>query len=278
MKLKDETKFLIFSIGNLSFKERYFIDRSNFTKEITSLDNIIQLNHNNILYMLMGKKSNKIFFYNYQLNSIFFGCNTLYSHNYGSMVYCSKNNSIYLLGGSQQKNCEICNINDIKNLSFKSISQLNEERQEFGILYFNNYLYIFFGFNSVKNRHCNTIERLNVDNNDKFETIYANKEIAISSLGCCIFNDKEGSEEIMLLGGYNGEHFLDKSLVFMIDQFKVREGIIIIPNLDKHEQFLFYKESGFIRFEPGLQFGFDWKNNVHLLSKESYELFTEGVA
>ena len=277
IRLKDETKFLIFSIDNLSFKERYFIDRANFAKNITSLDDIIQLNHDNILYMLMGKESNKIFYYNYQLNSIFFGCNTLYSHNYGSMAYCSKNNSIYLLGGSQQNNCEICNINDINNLEFKNLPQLNEERQEFGVLCFNNYLYVFFGFNSSKNRHCNSIERINVENNEKFETIYANKEIAISSLGCCKFNDKEGNEEILLLGGYNGENFLDTSLVFMIDEIKVRDGLIIIPNLDIHEQFLFYKESGFIEYEPGLQFSFDWKNNVHLLSKESYELFTEGI-
>ena len=59
IKLKDDTKFLIFSIDNLSFKERYFIDRSNFVKEIITINDIIQLNHNNILYMLMGKNSNK---------------------------------------------------------------------------------------------------------------------------------------------------------------------------------------------------------------------------
>ena len=276
IRLKDETKFLIFSIENLSFKERFFIDRSNFSKEIASLNDIIQLNHKNILYMLMGKRSNKIFYYNYQINSIYFGCNTLYSHNYGSMVYCPKNNSIYLLGGSQQKNCEICELKDINNLSFKSLPQLNEERQEFGTLCFNNYLYVFFGFNSTKNKHCTTIERLNVEKHYKFETIYGNKEIKISSLGCCKFNFKEGSEEIMLLGGYNGEKFLDHTLIFMINEMKIRDGIITIPNLDKHEQFLFYKESGFSEFEPGLQFAFDWKNNVHLLSKESYELFSEG--
>ena len=55
------------------------------------------------------------------------------------MAYCPNNNSIYLLGGSQQKNCEICNINNINNLVFKTLPQLNEERQEFGVLCFNNY-------------------------------------------------------------------------------------------------------------------------------------------
>ena len=93
--------------------------------------------------------------------------------------------------------------------------------------------------------------------NSKFETIYSNKEIKLSSLGCCKFNDIEGSEEIMLLGGYNGEQFLDGTLVFMINEMKIREGIITITNFDIHEQFLFYKESGFTEFERGLQFGFD---------------------
>ena len=81
----------------------------------------------------------------------------------------------------------------------------------------------------------------------------------------------------MLLGGFNGKKFLDSTLIFMIKEVKIREGIITIPNIDIHEQFLFYKESGFVEFEPGLQFCFDWKNNVHLLSPESYELFREGL-
>ena len=277
MRIKDETKFLIFSIENLSFKERFFIDRANFAKEIISLNDIIQLNHKNILYMLVGKNYNKLFYYNYEVNSIFFGCNTLHSHNHGSMIYCPNYNSIYLLGGNQQKNCEICDIKDLKNLSWKNLPELKEERQEFGTLCFNNYLYVFFGFNPVKNIHCSTIERLNIDQPTKFEIIYSNKAIKISSFGCCIFNKTEGKEAIMLLGGYDGEKYLDNTFLFMINEMKIKEGIITIPNLDIHEKFLFYKESGFVEFEPGLQFAYDSKKNVHLLSTESYELFSEGL-
>ena len=277
MRIKDETKFLIFSIENLSFKERFFIDRANFAKEIISLNDIIQLNYNNILYMLVGKNYNKLFYYNYEVNSIFFGCNTLYSHYYGSMIYCPNNNSLYLLGGNQQKNCEICDIKDLKNLSWKNLPELNEERQEFGTLCFNNYLYVFFGFNPVKNMNCSTIERLDIDQPSKFEIIYSNKAIKISSFGCCKFNKTEGKEAIMLLGGYDGEKYLDNTFLFMINEMKIKEGIISIPNLDIHEKFLFYKESGFVEFEPGLQFAYDSKKNVHLLSTESYELFSEGL-
>ena len=277
IRIKDETKLLIFSIENLSFKERFFIDRANFAQDITNLNDIIQLNHNNILFMLMGKLGNKLFYYNYQVNSIYFSGITLYSHNYGAMIYCPKNNSIYLMGGNNQKNCELCEIKDLKNLSWNSLPQLNEERQEFGTLCFNEYIYVFFGFNSIKNKHCNSIERINVDENSQFETIYSNKEIKISSLGCCKLNFNPGTEEIMLLGGYDGEKFVDTTLIFMVNEMKIREGFIRIPNMDIHEQFLFYKEPGFNEFEPRLQFAFDLKNNVHLLSTESYELFTEGL-
>ena len=277
IRLKDETKLLIFSIENLSFKERFFIDRANFAQDLTNLNDIIQLNHNNILFMIMGKLGNKLFYYNYQVNSIYFSGITLFSHNYGEMIYCPKNNSIYLMGGNQQKNCEICEIKDLKNLSWNNLPQLNEERQEFGTLCFNEYIYAFFGFNSIKNKHCNSIERINVDENSQFETIYSNKEIKISSLGCCKLNFNPGTEEIMLLGGYDGEKFVDTTLIFMVNEMKIREGFIRIPNMDIHGQYLFYKEPGFNEFEPHLQFAFDLKNNVHLLSTESYELFTEGL-
>ena len=83
----------------------------------------------------------------------------------------------------------------------------------------------------------------------------------------------------MIKGGTvfcNDMYFFPEKIMQAINEMKIRDGIITIPNLDKHEQFLFYKESGFSEFEPGLQFAFDWKNNVHLLSKESYELFSEG--
>ncbi len=136
---------------------------------------------------------------------------------------------------------------------------------------------MFFGFNPVKNIHCSTIERLNIDQPTKFEIIYSNKAIKISSFGCCIFNKTEGKEAIMLLGGYDGEKYLDNTFLFMINEMKIKEGIITIPNLDIHEKFLFYKESGFVEFEPGLQFAYDSKKNVHLLSTESYELFSEGL-
>ena len=105
-----------------------------------------------------------------------------------------------------------------------------------------------------------------------------NEQITLSSLGCAIFmdeNDKEGNEGILLLGGFDGQNYLDTSLVFNPREMKIRDCDIVIPNMSKHFQFLFHKESAFLEFDTGSQLIFDMKNNVHLITPDSYELFSE---
>ena len=123
---------------------------------------------------------------------------------------------------------------------------------------------------------------MDININDKFEIVYVNEQIALSSIGCAKFYDEfqgygDGNSGggILLLGGFNGEMYIESTLVFVPDQMKIRECDIIIPNLNKHFQFLFHKESAFIEFDNNTQLIFDMKNNVHLLSSDSYELFSE---
>ena len=73
----------------------------------------------------------------------------------------------------------------------------------------------------------------------------------------------------------NGKNYVDTSLVFNSKEMKIRDCDIIIPNMNKHFQFLFHKESMFLEVDGNLQMAFDMKNNVHLISKESYELFSQ---
>ena len=63
--------------------------------------------------------------------------------------------------------------------------------------------------------------------------------------------------------------------MFNSKEMKIRDCDIIIPNMNKHFQFLFHKESMFLEVDGNLQMAFDMKNNVHLISKESYELFSQ---
>ena len=281
-KLKDDHRIIIFFIAKQSFKEKNFYDKGNFRRDFTTEADVIQLNLFGKLFMLGGKNFNKFYYYDYSSNSIFYINNSLYSHYYGSMVYCPKYNMIYLIGGNNQIKCEACYINNsnLKKLAWKPLPSLNEERQEFATIYFDDYIYVFFGFSSKKGVNLSSIERINVNTNTQFEVVYVNEQITLSSLGCANFiddsdNSKEGKEGILLLGGFDGQNYVDTSLVFNPKEMKIRDCDIVIPNMSKHFQFLFHKESAFIEFDNGTQLIFDMKNNVHLLTSDSYELFSE---
>ena len=279
-KLKDDHKIIIFFISKQSFKEKNFYDKGNFRKDFTTEADVIQLNLLGKLFMLGGKNFNKFYYYDLPSNSIYYINNTLYSHYYGSMVYCNKYNVIYLLGGNNQTKCEVCYLTNQNNkkLQWKQIPPLNEERQEFATLFFDDYIYVFFGFSSKKGINLSSIERINVNTNNNFEVVYINEQITLSSLGCAHFaddTDKDKSNGILLLGGFDGENYVDSSLLFNPKEMKIRDCDIVIPNMSKHSQFLFHKESAFIEFENGYQYAFDMQNNVHLLTNDSYELFSE---
>ena len=192
------------------------------------------------------------------------------------MVYCQKNNMIYIIGGENQKKCEIANLNINSNLDLKVIPSLNEERQKFASMYFNEYIYVFFGYSIKKGNNLSSIERINVNTNSKFDIVYLNEQITLCSLACTeIIDEDENNEIILLLGGYDGRNFLDTSLILDVKEMKIRDWDIIIPNMNRHNQFLFHKESTFVDYDPNIKLIYDMKNNVHLLSKVSYELFSE---
>ena len=279
-KLKDERNMIIFSITNQSYKEKVFSDRGNFKKDLTSEKDISQLNLNNKLYMLSGRNYNKFYYYDYPTNSIYYINNTLFSHYLGQMTYCEKTNTIYLLGGSNQIKCEMLKIDNsnITQSEWIKLPNLNEEREEFGIIYFNDYIYVFFGFSPSKGGNLSSIERINVINNKKFEVVYINEQITLSSLAVAKFIDDEdenGNNEILLLGGFNGVNNVDSTLILDTQQMKIRECDIVIPAINKNREFLFGNESAFVEIEPNMQLLYDSQNNVHLLTKENYELFSE---
>jgi len=149
-------------------------------------------------------------------------------------------------------------------------------------MYFNDYIYVFFGFSHFQGKNLSSIERINVDKNAQFETVYINEQITLSSLGCAQYHSEfdQGSKQkgILLLGGFDGEKYVENSLVFTPDNMKIRECDVIIPNFSKHFQFLFHQESNFIQMDNNfnsVQFVFDMKNNVNIITKDSYELLSE---
>ena len=110
----------------------------------------------------------------------------------------SKNINTYLLGGNSQIGCEIYIQNNIslfnsstttlikKNNIWKKLPELNEERQEYSFMYFNDNIYIYICFSHLKWKKLSSIERINIDKNDEFEIVYINGHIALSSLSSAV--------------------------------------------------------------------------------------------
>ena len=276
IKLKDKQTIIIFSLKYQAFKEKQFIDKSNFSKEIKKYEEIIQLNIDNKLLLLSGENYNKFYYYDCDSNSMNYLGNTLYDHHFGCIVYCYKYNMIYLLGGENQTKCEISFLNTKKKMDWKTLPSLNEERQKFASMYFNDFIYVFFGYSIQKRNNLCSIERINVNTNDNFEIVYINEQITLCSLACTqLIDNNEKNENILLLGGYDGKNNIDSSLILNVKEMKIRDWDIIIPNMDKYNQFLFHNETTFIDYNSNIKLIYDNKNNIHLISKDSYELFSE---
>ena len=275
-KLKDKKTIIIFSLNYQTFKEKNFIDKSNFSKEINEKEEFIQLNLDNKLFILSGKSFNKLYYYDYDSNSLNFLGNTLYDHHFGSLAYCSKYNMLYLLGGEKQIKCETSYLNINKKLDWKALPSLNEEREKFASMYFNEYIYVFFGYSAKRMINLCSIERINVNTNDGFEIVYVNEQITLCSLSCTQLIDKnENNQNILLLGGFDGKNYLDSSLILDVRELKIRDWDITIPNIDKYNKFLFHNESNFFIYNSNLKLIFDNSNNVHLITKDGYELFSK---
>ena len=275
-KLKDKQTIIIFSLKYQTFREINFLDKSNFSKELKKPEEILQLNLDNKLLLLSGDNYNKLYYYDYDSNSLNYLGNTLYGHHFGAIVHCPKYNMIYLIGGENQLKCEISFINLNKKMDWKSLPSLNEEREKFASMYFNDNIYVFFGYSNRKRNNLCSIERINVNTNDNFEIVYVNEQITLCSLACTQLIDKnKKNENILLLGGYDGNYYLDSSLILNIKEMKIRDWDITIPNMDKYNQFLFHNETSFIDYNSNIKIIYDDKNNIHLLSKDSYEIFSE---
>jgi hypothetical protein len=280
-KLKDDKKMLIFNISTQGFKEKIYNDNCNFKENLPFECDVMQLNIDGKLYILSGQKYNKFYYYDYPSNSVYFISDTLHTHYYGSFVFCKKNNSMYLIGGNNQLKNEIYHFDNNSKCKWENLPPLNEERQEFGCICVNNFIYVFFGFSPMTGKNLSSIECINVDKNEKFEIIYANEHITLSAFACARYSDEEdedefgSGEEILLLGGFDGKNFVDTSLIFNVRETKIRDSDIQIPDVDRHKQFLFQRENAFLELDNNLQIIFDMRNNIHLISGDSYELFWE---
>ncbi len=115
-------------------------------------------------------------------------------------------NSIICLSDQYNKKCEIYSI--LKN-EWNDMPEMNIERNEFGCCIIQNkYLFCIFGFNYPKNEYLNTIECLDLfDENPIWKYLIYNNDNLISLYikGLLCINHIDEKIKIILVGGFNGE-------------------------------------------------------------------------
>jgi len=109
-------------------------------------------------------------------------------------------NQIICVGGSKIKMCEIY---DIESNSWTNLAELNNSREcPSACVTDKNYLYVFFGFDKNVNKYVSNIERLNLENPNKFEilNLKGNQNILKKHSAATLQIE---TEKILIFGGIN---------------------------------------------------------------------------
>ena len=152
-------------------------------------------------------------------------------------------------------------------------------RQEFSGIIFNNHLYIFFGFNNITSLNVSTIERLNLNKNDMWETLpYVNSSninLSLSGHGIAL----KSNNEVLILGGYDGKNYKDSIISINLKNMTCDLLDSKIPNIKKNKFYQFFKHNNFEeiyfndmfdKIEAELCYiNLDSKNIVHYISINS---------
>ena len=296
LRLKDSSTIYYYKVKTNKVKSKTINDKANFRGYFQGEDEI-ELNLDNRLFIVTGKKYNVFFYYDYERNEIFKLNDLKFSHFFGNLIFCELNNSLYCIGGINSKKCEIYRNDELikTNLSFSDkkvvqktwepLPDLNVSRHECSSIFHNNFLYVFFGYNNLTNFNNNTIERMNSHKNENWEILsYTNPSylnVNLNSLSTIRYSDNE----ILILGGFDGKHYRDSVFLFNVKTSSFHQTQLKIPDLKKNTYYYFFKESSFVKigeYENLIEGGlpnyclFDSNNRVHLINtrKFQYQIIT----
>lgn len=257
MRILDSSTVLSFRFYDRYINKLSFEDKCDFKQHFKLNDNI-QLNFDNNLFILTGKKYNQFFYFDIEKKEIFKLTDTLFQHYGSNLIYNAYNNSIYCLGGMNTKKCEVykndqilisfSNQKNIKscNNKWEALPEFNNFRHNFSSIIINRFIYVFFGINSATKTNNNSIERLSFIKNDIWELININQNLSICQYLNCHGSLVYNESEVLLIGGYDGYNSKDSIYVYNLFSNSVKSFNEKIPEFKKYMTFLFNKESMFL--------------------------------
>ena len=259
------------------------------------------------LFILTGKNSDILYYYNSKYDTINKICKFNYNHDNGNLLLDKENNRLFVLGGKESTKCEYYTFID-KKVNY--MPDLTIDRANASFIICNNKIYGFFGFSYKNNKYCGNIEYIDNKNLDKWSEIknikILNENVNFQVESVSTINYGEDENKILLYAGIQGdnEDYISENYYL----FDTKENSIDLiekwyskimkyvgsrwrnSNLTKKDPagYHFAKNSNFLKlskninideYEDDIYLLMDYKNNVHLINQvqKSIDIFKSEI-
>jgi len=296
-----EDYFFIFDLKEKKLSKKNILDIEDISDTFKSdyqYEGSILYNTLNGLFLLTGKKSDTLYYYNPKYDTWNKICKFNFEHDNGCLLLDKEFNRIFVFGGKNTKKCEYYSFNDKK---VSSMPELIIDRANGSFILCNGKIYGFFGFSYKNNKYCGNIEYIDIKKLDKFievknikilnENINTNFDIeSVSTI-----NYHEDKNKILIYCGIQGEdedYIIDYYLLYdtkentldLIDKW--HNNILKYvgsrwrnSNLSKKDPlgYHFAKNSNFLKlpkkakiedYDGDIYLMMDYRNNVHFIDQE----------
>ena len=296
-----EDYFFIFDLKEKKLSKKNILeieDISDTFKQDYQYEGSILYNTLNGLFLLTGKKSDVLYYYNPKYDTWNKICKFNYEHDNGCLLLDKEFNRIFVFGGKNTKKCEYYSFTD---KTINSIPDLIIDRANGSFILCGGKIYGFFGFSYKNNKYCGNIEFIDIKKMDKFievknikilnDNINTNFDIeSVSTI-----NYDEDKNKILIYCGIQGEnedYIIDYYYLYdtkensldLVDKWK--NNILKYvgsrwrnSNLSKKDPigYHFAKNSNFLKlpkkakiddYDGDIYLMMDYRNNVHFIDQE----------
>ena len=280
--LDKDNNFLQFDLINKKWAKQQNIldieDLSDSFKNNYIYENSIFYNTLNGFFILTGKNTNILYYYNAINEQIIKVCQFNTGHFGGSLLLDSKFNRIFVFSG---KNIKICEYFSFTEKKIYKIPQLNTDRTNASFTIHNNKIYCIFGYSNLKKKYNDTIEYIDIQKLDQWKVVTKIisdiDNLCIEKMASVIFIEK-APDCIYFYCGTKKSQSNDKKVDDKIVKFDTKNNKIEIVKNIKYTEYKFIG-SRWRKSDVSDSFEFERNNNFlelpsHLInSKDTSNVF-----
>ena len=295
-----EDFFFIFDLKEKKLSKKNILeieDISDTFKQDYQYEGTILYNTLNGLFILTGKKSDTLYYYNPKYDTFNKICKFDFDHDNGCLLLDKEYNRIFVFGGKNSKKCEYYSFTE---KTTNTMPDLTIDRANGSFIFCNGKIFGFFGFSYKNNKYCGNIEYIDVKKLDKWieakniKLLDKNIDINFDIESASTLNYEEDKNKILIYGGIQGEnedfvidYYLYDTKENTIDLINRWDNKILKyvgsrwrnSNLSKKDPigYHFAKNSNFLKlpqkakiedYEGDIYLMMDYRNNVHFIDQE----------